>query len=123
MGTNEDFLFGDISGLDLTNCEDISIVESLPEPSKQTITTEASIKVAAPPKERLIKSFSRSFTDPNAILTVKQAAQYLQIRTETILRKIYAGELGAFKVGRIWRIKQAQIEDYLNRNISDIKEQ
>lgn len=122
MDMNEDFLFGDISSLDLKNCEDITITESLPAQATQIIPPVAStIKVMAPPKELTSKSLSVSSGDLNAILTVKQAAKYLQIRTETILRKIYSGELSAFKVGRIWRIKQAQIEEYLNKNISDIK--
>ena len=122
MNTKEDFLFGDISSLDLKNCEDISITESLPAPTRQLISPVAtSVKVIATPKELISKSLSISSADPNAILTVKQAAKYLQIRSETILRKIYSGELSAFKVGRIWRIKQAQIEEYLNKNLSDIK--
>ncbi|MBC8062097.1 MAG: helix-turn-helix domain-containing protein [Clostridiaceae bacterium] len=127
MDTNEEFIFGDLSDLDLKNCEEISINSTTIEQPKKILHNATPIKEAGatPYKTPLVKDFSVNLSskDPNSILTVKQAAQYLQLRTETILRKIYAGELGAFKVGRIWRIKQAQIEDYLNRNISDIKEQ
>ena len=123
MNIKEEFIFGDLSSLDLKNCEEISINAPCIESSKKMKAIESSsnkdFPPTAPPKIALLNNNIVSSADPNAILTVKQASEYLQVRTETILRKIYAGELSAFKVGRIWRIKQAQIDNYLNQNISE----
>jgi len=51
------------------------------------------------------------------IFTVAQVAEYLQISEKTVRRLIANGELTASKVGgRLWRIKKADIEQYLNAN-------
>ena len=51
------------------------------------------------------------------IFTVAQVAEYLQISEKTVRRLIANGELTASKVGgRFWRIKKADIEQYLNAN-------
>lgn len=50
------------------------------------------------------------------LFSVKETATYLQIRTETVLRKIYSGDIKASKVGREWRIKKADIDNYLEKN-------
>lgn len=48
------------------------------------------------------------------LLTIAQAASYLQISDKTIRRLINTHELAASKVGdRVWRIKVSDIEDYL----------
>jgi len=51
------------------------------------------------------------------IFTVSQVAEYLQISEKTVRRLIANGELTASKVGgRSWRIKETDIEQYLNEN-------
>ena len=131
MNTKEDFIFGDSSDVDLEDSEEISITESPVIQSKKTSTRASSVKKAAQtiiPEQTLMNttstasatSISRAATsEPNKIYTVKQAADYLQLSSKTILRKINLGELIAFIVGRTWRIKQSQIDDYLNNNISN----
>ena len=53
----------------------------------------------------------------NDILTVSQVAEYLQISEKTVRRLIANGGLTASKVGgRSWRIKETDIEQYLNAN-------
>lgn len=54
------------------------------------------------------------------ILTLDQAAEYLQVVPRTIQRLIERGELKASKVGRIWRIRKQDIQDYLD-NVSNKK--
>ena len=49
------------------------------------------------------------------ILTLMQAAEYLQVSTKTIQRMIERGDLKASKVSNSWRIRKPDIEDYLNR--------
>lgn len=50
------------------------------------------------------------------ILTLAQAAEYLQVSTKTIQRMIERGDLIASKVGNAWRLRKSDINDYLDRN-------
>jgi DNA (cytosine-5)-methyltransferase 1 len=48
------------------------------------------------------------------LLTISQAASYLQLSDKTVRRLIKARQLEASKVGyRVWRIKLSDIENYL----------
>ncbi|NJD04657.1 MAG: helix-turn-helix domain-containing protein [Ruminiclostridium sp.] len=47
------------------------------------------------------------------IMTIEQATQYLQVSIRTIYRLIDSGDLKASKVGRVWRIRKIDIDDYL----------
>ncbi|SFB38070.1 helix-turn-helix domain-containing protein [Clostridium frigidicarnis] len=56
----------------------------------------------------------------NKIYTVKETAEILSIRRETLLKLIYAKDLEASKLGRLWRIKGSNIDRFLD-NTSNIK--
>lgn len=45
--------------------------------------------------------------------TVQQIAKELQVHEQTVRRKIYNGELKAYKVGSSYRISDKQLENYL----------
>lgn len=47
------------------------------------------------------------------LLTVEQAADYLQVSTKTILRRIRDGSLNAHRIGRIWRIRSEELEAFI----------
>ena len=50
----------------------------------------------------------------NELLTISQAADYLKLSEKTVRRLISDQKLIASKVGdRSWRIKESDIEDYL----------
>lgn len=53
------------------------------------------------------------------MLTVKQAAEILQLHHRTIQRMIARGEIKAVKVANRWRIRRQDLEDYMN-NQSDL---
>ena len=48
------------------------------------------------------------------ILTVTEVAEYLKLSDKTIRRMISTGQLKASKVGGSWRIKEADIEKFLD---------
>lgn len=51
------------------------------------------------------------------LYTVAEAADYLKLSTKTILRLIADGKITASKVSdRSWRIKNTDIEEYLENN-------
>ena len=47
------------------------------------------------------------------ILTILQAAEYLQVCDKTVRRLIWNKQLPASKIGKSWRIKKSDIDDYL----------
>lgn len=48
------------------------------------------------------------------IFTVQQAARYLQIDSDLVLRKVRAGEIPAAKVAGEWRLRRARIDRWLD---------
>ena len=123
MDKNEEFFFGDASDIDPEDSEEILISETTVTQSKKSpsrtpaINNTATAQFSEQPQPINISTVS---SEPDKIYTVQQAATYLHVNFKTIFRRIYSGELGAFKVGRIWRIKQSQIDNYLHNNISNI---
>ncbi len=56
------------------------------------------------------------------VLTINQAAEYLQVAVRTIYRLIDGGDLKAAKVGRVWRVRKVDLDTYLDAQISGKKE-
>lgn len=56
-----------------------------------------------------------------SMLTIKEVAQYLHVVPLTIYRMIDRGDLPAAKVGKVWRIRQQDVEAYLDRSASQPK--
>jgi excisionase family DNA binding protein len=54
--------------------------------------------------------------DSNSLLTIKQVAKYLQVVPITVYRMIDRGDLKASKVGRVWRIRYQDVQEYLERS-------
>lgn len=48
------------------------------------------------------------------ILTVEQAAKILHLHPFTVLKLIRARRLKASKIGRVYRIRESAIEEFLN---------
>ena len=64
--------------------------------------------------------------DSNSLLTIRQVAKYLQVVPITVYRMIDRGDLKASKVGRVWRIRFQDVQEYLERTEAsrrDAKEQ
>jgi len=56
------------------------------------------------------------------LLTIAQAASYLQLSDKTVRRLIHSQQLAASKVGdRVWRIKESDIEEYLKSHTNGKK--
>lgn len=53
----------------------------------------------------------------NGLLTIAQAAEYLQLSEKTIRRLISDEKIVAYKVGdRSWRIRMSDIDAYITNN-------
>lgn len=61
----------------------------------------------------------------DAILTIKDVAEYLKVNERTIYRLAASGELPGFKVGNSWRFKQSELEQYIasRHNSSKLSDQ
>lgn len=46
------------------------------------------------------------------ILTIRDVQMYLGVGERTIYRLIQSGELPAFRIGKLWRIKRKELEKY-----------
>jgi excisionase family DNA binding protein len=59
----------------------------------------------------------RGAADPRfpAFLTTEDVLNYLKVTPRTICRLIDAGELPAIRIGRLWRFKQTDLDDWLER--------
>lgn len=53
--------------------------------------------------------------DPD-ILTVREVAAYLRLHAITVYRMAQAGDLPTFRIGRNWRFKRDQIEQWLENH-------
>ena len=49
----------------------------------------------------------------NDILTITQTAEYLQVCDKTVRRLIASKQLTASKIGKSWRIKASDIDEYM----------
>ena len=56
---------------------------------------------------------NKSATALPALLTIKQAAEHLQVSSKTIRRWIDTGDLIAHRFGRQWRISAADLQSFI----------
>jgi len=50
---------------------------------------------------------------PDKLLTTEQVAELLQVHPFTVLKYIKDKKLKAFKLGRVWRIRESDVEKFL----------
>ena len=56
------------------------------------------------------------------LLTLSEAANLLQVSTRTLQRMIRNGQLPAFKVGGQWRLREAQLRQWVESRESSLAE-
>jgi excisionase family DNA binding protein len=52
---------------------------------------------------------------PQAILTTEEVLGYLRVTPRTIYRLIRTGELPAMRIGRQWRFRRSDLDEWLDR--------
>jgi len=72
-------------------------------------------KGAGGPHGKTPKTEPEAGPDGSEVLTVRQAAQYLNCRYATVLRMTQNGQIPALRVGRRWRFRRADIEKWIAR--------
>lgn len=61
------------------------------------------------------------FNNDYEVLTAYEAMDYLGIGENTLYKLLNSGELGAFRIGRIWKIPQKEIDKYIDASVKKIK--
>lgn len=51
------------------------------------------------------------------ILTAYEAMDYLGVGENTLYRLLKSGELGAFRIGKIWKIPRKELDKYIDRSV------
>ena len=47
------------------------------------------------------------------LLTVIEAAKILRLNSETVARYIREGKISAVKLGRVWRVEEKDLEEFI----------
>ena len=51
------------------------------------------------------------------ILTAYEAMDYLGVGENTLYRLLNDGKLGAFRIGRIWKIPRKELDKYIDKSV------
>lgn len=52
----------------------------------------------------------------SVLLSIPEVARRFDVHESTVRRMLYRGELpGAFKIGRIWKVPETELEAYVER--------
>ena len=55
--------------------------------------------------------------DKKDFMKLEEVMEYLNIGKNTMYGLLKSGELNAFKIGKVWKIPKASVEDYVRRKI------
>ena len=55
--------------------------------------------------------------DKNDFMKLEEVMEYLDIGKNSMYKLLGSGELSAFKIGKVWKIPKASVEDYVKRQI------
>lgn len=51
------------------------------------------------------------------ILTAYEAMDYLGVGENTLYRLLKSGDLGAFRIGKIWKIPRKELDKFINKSV------
>ena len=49
------------------------------------------------------------------IYTVTEIAEMLRVKDYTVREWLRTGQMGGFKAGRVWRIRQADVDEFIRK--------
>lgn len=55
------------------------------------------------------------------LLTVNEAAKILRLNSETVARYIREGKISAVKLGRVWRVEEKDLEEFIRERKRETK--
>ena len=57
------------------------------------------------------------FNNDYDILTAYEAMDYLGIGENTLYRLLKSGDLGAFRIGRVWKVPKKELEKFVDKSV------
>jgi excisionase family DNA binding protein len=57
------------------------------------------------------------FYNDYEVMTAYEAMDYLGIGENTLYRLLKSGDLGAFRIGRIWKIPRKELDKYIDKSV------
>ena len=57
------------------------------------------------------------FYNDYEVLIAYEAMDYLGIGENTLYRLLKSGDLGAFRIGRIWKIPRKELDKYIDKSV------
>ena len=57
------------------------------------------------------------FNNGYEVLTSYEAMDYLGIGETTLYRLLKSGDLGAFRIGRIWKVPKKELDKYIDKSV------
>ena len=57
------------------------------------------------------------FYNDYEVMTAYEAMDYLGIGENTLYRLLKSGDLGAFRIGRIWKIPRKELDKYIDNSV------
>jgi excisionase family DNA binding protein len=64
--------------------------------------------------------FSQPRQPPGPIWNSCEAAQYLRIHPRTLTRMARRGEIPSIQIGRLWRFRRIDLDDWLTSKVSSV---
>ena len=58
-------------------------------------------------------------TSLDSLFTLKETMEYLKLSRSTLYKLMEKGEIKGVKIGKVWRFKKADIDDFISRKIND----
>lgn len=83
---------------------------------KQKTTTNV-VSIAASLTQRAAESPQADF---GRIWTSEEAASYLRINPRTITRMAKRGEIPSIQIGRLWRFRRGDLDEWLTRKVNSV---
>lgn len=59
------------------------------------------------------------FNDDYDVLTAYEAMDYLGVGENTLYKLLKSGNLGAFRIGRIWKIPRKELDKFIDKSVSE----
>lgn len=53
--------------------------------------------------------------ESESLMTLQEVAEYLRLSEDTIYKKAQAGEIPGFKIGKQWRFRRSEIDEWLKQ--------
>ena len=57
------------------------------------------------------------FNNDYDVLSAYEAMDYLGIGENTLYRLLNSGEIGAFRIGRIWKVPRKELDKYIDKSV------